>query len=729
VKKYDISELNDLYKKAEDKDATLFSEMKSNVLLVNSEHYKQIERNRRNRAEDREEFGKQKVRITKNHIYRLTQRYKNGIMGLSPDLMCYPANPNELSDKKSAELFNAVLQYGKDRYKLLDKQEDWCEDYVDMGEVACKTYFDKNRGDIVGYRQATTEEGNPIFLGLDGKPTLEASTFTVDPTGMGVVEQPHKPLPDDEQPVFNGDFVFETILPFNLLRDPEAESMDESPYVIVRKMVDIEDAKLMIPKDDPNYEEKLEYITTSAETTYKVFDTDKGAYEDGKNKVMLREYYFKKCMKYPKGYFYITTDNGVLFEGELPFEVFPIAWRGFKKIQTSARARSIVKILRPYQYELNRMASKEIEHSIIHGDDKVITPPGGKVSQGAMLPGIRQFHAVGAPTVIPGRTGEQFAAPQQRILAEMYQVVDEEVETQDAPSQMDANALLYRSLQRKAKYGKYAKGFQEFIKEVYWIYLELAKHYFDEKRYIKAVGRNEVINFAEFKSSDKLSVQIKMIEDNQDNETLLGKSIQMNYILQYVGKDLPKEALGQVLTNLPYANKDQIFDTLLVDFKNIENDLLALDRGEPREASADDENDKYIKALTYRMKQPDFKLLPPQVQQMYMMVREQHRQFQAQKEQQILLAQQQAIPSGGNLVKVDMYIMKDNKQVRATFPDEALKWLQDKLAQQGLAQERLSTMATVDQAEMAQMMMLNQQAPQMPMNQGGMNGPNGEPIY
>jgi len=83
------------------------------------------------------------------------------------------------------------------------------------------------------------------------------------------------------------------------------------------------------------------------------------------------------------------------------------------------------------------------------------------------------------------------------------------------------------------------------------------------------------------------------------------------------------------------------------------------------------------------------------------------------------MAQQQAIPSGGNLVKVDMYIMQDGKQQRATFPDESLKWLQEKLATQGLAQERLESMASVDQMAMAQQMMMENQTQNMP-GEGGM---------
>jgi hypothetical protein len=541
----------------------------------------------------------------------------------------------------------------------------------------------------------------------------------------------NKPAPDESKPIFSGDFVFETVLAFNLLRDPDAESMDESKYLIVRKMIDVEDVKRMIPEDDPDRETKLGYIQASSETTYKIFDTNKATYEDGKGKLMLREHYYRPGSKHPKGYFYITTEKGILFEGELPFGVFPIAYRGFNKIQTSARAHSMIKIIRPYQYEVNRAASRVVEHQLLYSDDKVITPPGGKMSKGSELPGMRHFTAVGQPIVIPGRVGEQFFSYISTQIEEMYQVVDELVDETDMPQQLDAYTLLFRSISRKKKYGKYAKEFQAFLKDVYWIYLRLAKEYFDEHRFIRAAGRREKINIAEFKSQDELSVQIKLVDSNEDAESMLGKTIILNQILQYVGKDLPKEALGRVLTNMPFANSDQIFDRLTMHEKNIENDLLAMDRGEDRPAEEDDKHELYIEALTSRIKSPDFKTLAPEIMEKYRAKRDQHRQGMAMIEQKIMLAKQEAIPMTGNLVKVDQYIMENGKQVRMTLPSDLISWAKEKLDMQGLSQQRLDMLGGADQAAIASAMVQGapgQQGPMpqdpqqqlMPMNPGGM---------
>lgn len=743
----DIGELNELYTKADSADASLFSEMKSNVLLVNSEHYRHLDRRLTDRTQGNDSISdRQKIRITKNHTQRIVGRIKNGIAGLTPNLKAFPHNESEQQDKKNAELNNSVLTYGKERYDLDELKEDWIEDFVDMGEVACKIYWDAGIGDVVGYKQAIDENNNPIFIDPVGNPTVESQTIkqSLDPmTGLPTQEVvPHKEAPDEEAPVYGGDFVFETILPFNLLRDPASETMKASPYIIIRKMMEVPKIKALVEAafSGDELDEKLKHIKADSETTYRVFDTNKGHYEDGKGKVMLREYYFRPCAKYPKGYFVISTQSGILFEGKLPFGIFPIAWRGNKKIQTSPRGRSPIKVLRPLQYEANRLSSKIVENQLINGDDKIITPPGAKMSQGALLPGVRNFTASGQPVVIPGRTGDQYLPHYDKIIEEMYQIVDEMVDDDGQSAQLDVHQLMYRGIQRKQKYGRPAKEFQYFLKEVYWIYLELAKKYFDENRYIRAVGRNEAINIQEFRSADPLSVSIKLEEQTDDSESVLGKSISLQNVLQYIGKDLPKEAIAKVVMNLPYANGEAIFSDLLLTQKNIENDLLALDRGEQVQAGQDDEHHLYIQQITNRMKAPDFKQLSPQIQQNYSQVRDQHRSMEADQQKQLLMAEQQAIPMDGNLVKCDVYVQVGDKQQRMTIPENSLEWLKDKLDMQGMSQQRLGVMGHADQVAVAQQaiqaahqpqqnqmapMTAPQQAPQVP--QGVMNG-NGSPI-
>jgi hypothetical protein len=123
------------------------------------------------------------------------------------------------------------------------------------------------------------------------------------------------------KPVFTGSITYERFFGFNVMRDPACKNMDDSPYIILRKMAQISDLKAMVAGD----EDKLKFIQASSADTFNVFDASSGNYSQVKDQCMVREFYYRKCADYPLGYYYITTENGILFEGELPFGIYPLS--------------------------------------------------------------------------------------------------------------------------------------------------------------------------------------------------------------------------------------------------------------------------------------------------------------------------------------------------------------------------------------------------------------------
>jgi hypothetical protein len=300
MKTYEIEKLNELYTKADNCDKSVFNEMKSNVKLVAGEHYE------KNAHQSRELYlsssdKAQKVRIVKNLIQKISLGVQDGIMALSPELRVVPFNETELSDRKAAELYDSVLAYGKERYKLEEKKEDWCQDFVDLTEVCVKISFNKEKGDFAGYHQKV-KEGLPIYLDSKGQETMAPVSQGYGSMGE-LIEVPHRPAPDKDRPAFSGDFVFDQIFPADLLRCPTATSMDDSPYLIIRKMMDMEEAKRLVSDDDPERDKKLDSIKKSSEETYRVFDLNTHSFEDSKGKAMIREYYWKPCYDHPNGYY------------------------------------------------------------------------------------------------------------------------------------------------------------------------------------------------------------------------------------------------------------------------------------------------------------------------------------------------------------------------------------------------------------------------------------------
>jgi hypothetical protein len=696
-----ITELNQLYAEATTEDKELYSEMRSNILLVAGEHYAKRAPDKffTNLRNTKDISDTQKLRITKNHVQKIAHHYEEAIMSQSPWVRVVPQLDSELQDQKDAELNQSVWEYTTYKQKLRDKVREWVKDYVEIGEVAVKIFWDPSKGEFLGYGQKVNEAGEP----------------EVDEMGQ--------PVPDDDQAIFSGEIEFERIFGFNLFRAPGAKSMHESNFVGIRKMVDLKELKEKY-EDDP---EKSKYIQEASKEEFVVFDSARGNYRKTKDQCLVKEFYFKPCHEHPQGYFYITTESGILEEGELPFGIFPIVWRGFDTYPTRPRGYSVIKRIRPYQAELNRASSQQATHQVTLADDKVIYQAGTKLSPGALLPGVRGITYQGAaPTILPGRTGEQFTGYIAATIDEMYSVAElEELNEDNAnTSQVDPWATLYRNMRQKKKFSKYGDGFEQFLLDVCETTLKTLKSYLPDDAVIQMVGRKEQVNIPEFKSTTPLCYQIKVVPVDETLESQMGKQLTITHVLQYVGKQLPQESIGKLMKSLPFGNLDDSFDEFTVDADNVKNDMLAIERGEPPPFSESDNHEYYIKRLNARIKKADFKYLAPEIQEAYQQKLQMHEQADAAQKQQILAAKNEMIPTSGPMVGVDLYVEnKDDPSKapkRARLPSSAVEWLVKTMEAQGQTLEKLEKYDQNNLASIAQMLLSSQGA--QASAQGGMNG-------
>lgn len=654
-----LSELNEAYREAEACDKELFSEQRSNILLIAGDHYSKKTNSGFNTIRSRADIPQnEKIRLTKNHVQKIVKIYVNNIVTAAPGVVIRPKDPKDNQSKKSAELRQKIWEHCKKTHRMREKIRDWCEDYVGIGEVAVKIFFDPNLGKLMGYRAAQGEDGQDQ---TDAQGNLVAS----------------------ETPVFSGDFVFERIYGFNLLRSPEAKDFNDSNYVIVRKMVDVKKLKKQYAAQ-PEIADKL---NAGEDRTFVIFDAQKGNYGRVKNQVMLREHYYRPSMTYPNGYFYISTDDVILEEGELPEGVFPIVYTGFEKIPTSARGRGPVKHMRPYQAEINRSASKMAEHQITLGDDKIISVNGAKLSEGATLPGIRHMTSSGgAPAILSGRDGSQYLAYMQSQIAELYEVMCVNESLVDKTGDVDPYALLFKSASQKKAFSAYIQRFEQFLNDVCDVFTQLAPKYFDDQTLVEICGKDEFANIPELRNPTETKFVIALDNVSDDIETMLGKQLVMTQALQYAGGQLSKEDIGKILRGMPFADADDSFSDLTLNFDTAENVILALDRGAPPMVHTYDDHEYMIQKLTNRVRKPDFELLSPQVKQSYDQAISLHEQADAQQKAAALAAKSEYIPIDGALIVCDMYVQDpahpgESKRVRV--PYGALNWLIQQLSSQG----------------------------------------------
>ena len=698
MKKLDHNELMKLYKDGEQSDNYLYAEQRSNLLLVAGAHYARKGSRFWNRVRDDNRLSEeQKIRLTVNHIQRICKIYENNILSYAPAVAPVPKNETELQDQKAAELNHSVWKDITTRHRWSDKVREIVQDYVRVGEVFHKIYWDENKGKVVDYAPMVDEMGQPV----------------VDMMG-----QPQK---DPSKPIMSGDFCFERIFGFNVFRAKEAKSMTDSWFIGFRKMVNIDDLKARVGNDP----EKLDMIEASRDETYIIFDGTGSSYNRSENECLVLEYYVRPSMTHPNGYYFICTDKGVLWEGELPFGIFPIIYCGMDEIPTSPRSYSFIKQLRPIQGEINRAISQVATHQVTLGDDKLAVQAGTKVANGGLQPGVRVLSYSGqAPVVIPGRTGDQYLPYIGQMIDQFYVIANLQEELAEKPSNLDPYTMLFMSIEQKKKFSVHTTKITQYLIDFCTVTLELAKNYYTEQNLVPAIGRSEIINIAEFKNTSPLFYQITLEPGTEDMETRLGKQLTFNQIMQYVGSNLDPKDIGKIIRTSPYANNELASEDLTMDFDNGTNMILALDRGQMMEPSMYDDKKYLIKRLTTRTRKADFKFLPPQIQQMYQQVIDQLIQMDAEEQRKIQEAAQGFIPMSGMAVVCDIYVPDPNnssKTMRARVPYDALTWLLKRLEEQGATQNAILQQQQAVIAQTAGMM--SQLSPSQP--QPGAASPQG----
>lgn len=688
-----ISDLNSMFRKAEDCDREIFADMRSNILLVAGEHYSKKNNRFWNRLRDSRLLNvNKKLRLTKNHIQKITKTYCNNMLKFCPGVKITPQIDTEIQDVKSAELHQSVWEHIKKEARYKKQIGTYVKSFIDIGEVAVKAFYDPSGGELIGYGPKVDEEtGEQVLVNQQ----MDMMTGMPIP-GTG------EPVPDKSQPVFSGAIVHEHIYAFNILRDPDAKTIDESPWLCVRKMMGYHELRAKIT--DPDKRDGLE---KNQDETFLVFDGANGKYEQSKNQVLVREFYFRPSPEFPKGYYYISTKTEILFEDELPGGIFPIVWEGFDEIATTPRKKSIIKQLRPYQVEINRAASQAATHQITLGDDKLVVNNSAKVEHGGILPGVRviKTNSVGVNGgihVLPGRAGEQFVNYIESQIAEMYNVSGVFEDTQKkADGAVDIWGTLYGSMKYKKEFSVYSGNFENFLVDLCDVSLRLARFHYPDSQIIQMIGKKEQVNIEEFKRADQLCFQIKIEPASDTAEDLMGRQMMINHTLQYVGNQLEREDIGKMLREAPMGNLNKAFDEFTVNYDNGQNDILQLERGKMPNLSQYEDTKYKIQALTHRMKQSDFEFLDPGVQDLFAQYLQQCEQLESQKVAKIQRAQSGFIPDGGGLITLNG--VKDSEGNTLRVPYSSLEWLVTKLADQGVMMQGMQAMNQGAASDMSQM--------------------------
>jgi hypothetical protein len=646
-------------------DERIFAEQRTNIKLKAGDHYakksSKLADELRNRGVINE---KQKIRITKNNVHRIVNFYKNHILEGNPSVTAMPFNESEHQDVKEAEMSNSVISWVKDSNNWPKKQRQFVGNFTTLGECFAKVRFDISKGPVIG----NDENGKPVHV---------------------------------------GEFVIDRIFAFDLKRDPMARDWDECRYVIHEQMIDVNEFKETLKALNKS-EKLLDQISMkSSKETMKVFDSSTGKYMGVRNQVFVRELFYKPSVKYPRGYYVMFTEDHVIHEMEIPFGIYPIILNGgFDEQETSPRSTSIIRVARPYQVEVNRSSSKMAEHQITLGDDKVYIQKGTKIANGGYVHGVRAVQVSGQqPIIQEGRTGSQYLDYQLSQVREMYEACNVAFLLEDKPPQGDMFQLLHRTMSEKRRFVEYVQKYESFEIEIFKTVLKMAKKYLRPEHVIKIAGRTEAVNIKEYKDGNDMGFEIKVIPQSGDTETKFGKLIELTQVLQYAGSSMNPDQLGQLVKQLQFANGNEAFSSLTINQDNLQNDILALDRGDQVFVNPEDDHSFMINGLTHRMKKADYRFLTEEIKQRYIQKRQEHEMFFTQQKASAAQASLGMIPSGGFLItcNASWFNPVTKRAERIKVPSQSLAWLVEKLQTQGFFSQELESLPLSAQADIGQL--------------------------
>ena len=689
-----LNKLNKMYTDADGSLNSHFAEIRSNILLDTGFHHPRYDRYGNNRSPMWRDKGNRSsvIRITKNHIQYITKYIRNSIQNRAPGGQILPRNRRELKDNKSAQLNSSVWEWHKEVSEFDQFLSDCIHSFVVSGELYAKVFWDPNQGPVIG--------------------TVIKEEFDEETGEVSIVEIPLR----------EGRLVNEVIPAYNMLTDPDANCLREVKWHMIRKHLAREELEDRYKGD----ERKLEIIRKSGGQDYKWFNGVTGIYNDMKDSVQIRETYIKPNNDYPNGYFYISTDAGILEDGELP-DGYPIFTSVFDESPSNPRGYSMIKQARPFQAEINRCAAAVITESIVLGHSTVIYQAGSKLSTSSIGNGLKGLQYSSAkPDVIPGRSGEQYIDYMLQQISEMYRICNVPEINQDkqkSASNNDAQAMLFRSMRDKLRFSLYAEKIEKFIIKIMGYSLDTLRMRLPDQVLIPVVGKDEGVNIPEFKNTTPQSYQISIKPRTDDFTSMMGKSLQLQQVMQYMGSQLSPDQMASLARELPFLDDTSAFNDLAIYKDQADSVILGLDRGEDPFFFSQSNHAYMIQRLTKRMNENDFPTLNPEIQIRYQERIDMHAQFEAQQNKEAQLATSGYIPTSGGLTKCDVYITKeDGKQERLVVPTDALEWLQDKLIQQGTNVERLQNLDPYGQAQVGQQVAQQMGPSQDPSNVIPMEG-------
>ena len=673
--KYSHGLINSMYHEAVRDDEDAFKEMRMAIRLHVGQHFKGMEgANNRPTAPFKSTGTFNELRLTMNHIPRIAGVYVNEIMSQTPDIIVTVKDEGDIRASRLAEMNKHVWEEHKKKVRLYEeKMRIEALNGIVMGEVAVKLYWDEEKA--------------------------------------WVKEEP--------------------ILPFDLLRAPGIRDVGDSPWYIHRRIYREDELRKMFGPERGTAMSDLG-IAGINNHDFLVFNSQDREYAHFRG-TEVREFYLRPNMEHPQGLFTYYTEEKILRSGPLPGGLFPIVIRRLESSPILPRGHSFIRTIYAAQMEINRAVSQDANNMYHFGSDKVITSGKSSVTTGRSLHGISHLKVSG---ILPLKDSIQYVEGSgmpkymdyiHNLVKQMdYQVnLETKLEEKKDKRSGDITFVLYSRIKDKQRFSTISTTFEGYLREKAESVLQLLRYYLGPNDIIHAGNRQDTVLIEDFKNTSDLDYTFSVDVGNETPETIIGKQMVIQMMMQYMGKEMGRDDIGLLLRNSVLGNDKALLANFTANYDAVVQNMIFLEKGLFPTVTGTEDFEYKAKYITLRMGKADFMFLNPQIQQGYQQFLLLCEQKIAQNQENRMRLDKGAIPAEGPLVKTDMVVNVPTstgtpKQVRLALPMSALVWLKTAIDKQNQFKSETGGLPPESQNRIMDQMDSFQQMP-MGDSSGGVN--------
>jgi hypothetical protein len=404
--------------------------------------------------------------LTINHTFRYVRFLHAQMSANPPSVVPRPTSP-DYKDRRSAEVADHLITYGRRQYKIQDRTDLTCLQTLTYGSGVLRTKWDPLAGDVIKFDKVTRE-----------------ITMT-------------------------GDHRFVPVLIWDFAMDPTARQWEDVRYVFERHLLSLEEANFRFP----DHKEALKQATMRQDRAG-FFDRDEYG-KDMPGRVAIWEY-TEKALPWNgmAGRRAFLLESGKLLS-DVSANPNPDAILGYHMLTDidvpgQVYGKSVVDYLIRLQDVLNRLDSSVLDSIQAHGAVRMVTYDAAEADEGNepadsnwIVYNLKGSAAqkpdfIDPPQLMPDiwRFRDQLLAGLEQLAGmneSMFGQVKREMSGFSLQTAINAGNTVRRRL-----FNKYT----DFIESVYEAYLMFVQKYWTEKRQILVTGEEGALDVAYYSGAD-----------------------------------------------------------------------------------------------------------------------------------------------------------------------------------------------------------------------------------